>query len=130
MLIASRASAAGDDEAMKASTVTVDKPASIVDTTSPATVDQVLVVASPEIGALVTSPLTISGNVTSGEVGYRVLGAGSLLVEGRLAAGSDGSFSTTVEFTNTCCVELTLEVFDPEPGGLAVSIPLTYPEPG
>ena len=101
-----------------------------METTLPATVDQVLVIASPEVGALVTSPLTITGTATASEVGYRVLGAGSLLAEGTLAAGSDGAFSTTMEFTNTCCIELTLEVFDSEPGGLTVSIPLTYPEPG
>ena len=51
------------------------------------------------------------------------------LAEGTIVVDGDGLFSTTVEFTNTCCIEMTLEVFDIEPDlGLGVSIPLAYPE--
>jgi hypothetical protein len=41
-----------------------------------------------------------------------------------------GAFSTTLEFTNTCCIEMVLEVFQPGDDGLATTIPVAYPESG
>jgi hypothetical protein len=42
----------------------------------------------------------------------------------------DGKFSAVVEFTNTCCIEMMLEVFQTDEGGLSVTVPLAYPESG
>lgn len=101
-----------------------------VETTVPATVEQELVIASPQVGDVVTSPLIIEGHTTARQLGYRLFGGGDLpLAEGTIVVDGEGTFSTTVEFTNTCCIEMTLEVFDMEPdGGLGVTLPLAYPE--
>lgn len=111
-----------------------DGPASIpsaapVETTAEAAVEHELTVGSPEVGNVVTSPLVIEGKSTANQVGYRLFGAGLPLAEGTIIPDADGRFSTTVEFTNTCCIEMTLEVFDMQRnGGVGVSIPLAYPE--
>ncbi len=100
-----------------------------VETTAPASVEHELVVVSPQPGDVVGSPLLIAGHATAQRLGYRLFAAGSPLIEGTINADSDGGFSATVEFTNNCCIEMTLEVFDIEPdAGLGVSIPLAYPE--
>ena len=103
--------------------------APVVETTAPATVEHQLVVAFPEVGDLVTSPLVIEGSATARQLGYRLFGGGLPLAEGTIVVDLEGGFSTTVEFVNTCCIEMTLEVFDIEPdAGLGVSLPLEYPE--
>lgn len=100
-----------------------------VETTAPAAGEHQLVIAYPNVADIVTSPLTIEGVATASQLGYRLFGGGMPLAEGTIVVDGEGRFSTTVEFSNTCCIELTLEVFDMQPdAGLGVTIPLAYPE--
>ena len=86
-----------------------------------------LVLDSPMPGSVFRSGSPLRGTTTASNADYR-LTAGEIV----LAAGSvdvaDGTFSTTVSFTNTCCIEMLLGVFDPETG-MSVEIPLAFPEP-
>lgn len=121
MLLAGRASEASATDPVQLSPV--------VESTLQAALEHQLVVVSPQVGDVVTGPLVIEGETTAQQVGYRLFGAGMALAEGTIAVDGEGRFSTRVEFTNTCCIEMTLEVFDTEPDiGLGVSIPLAYPE--
>ena len=107
----------------------IDPRGAVVDTTAPAFVEQVLAVSMPQAGELVTSPLVIEGNTTASQIGYRLFGAGTPLAEGSIVPEPDGAFSQALEFTNTCCIEMTLEVFSLHPDdGIGLTIPLTYPE--
>jgi hypothetical protein len=100
-----------------------------VETTAPAVVEHQLVVGSPQVGDVATSPLGIEGTSTARQLGYRLYGAGMPLAEGTIVVDAEGRFSTTVEFTNTCCIEMALEVFDIRPdAGLGITVPLAYPE--
>lgn len=107
------------------------------ETTAAAVTESVLVVSSPAIGDVVESPLQIVGNSSQPEIGYRLIGGGQLLLATGVLAdagidiAADGSFTSSLYFENTCCIEMTLELFHEMPGGsegLGLSIPLTYPE--
>ena len=98
-------------------------------TTQPASVDVLLTVASPAPGDLFTNASIVRGETSSSTVGLR-LTAGDIVLAEELIAAVDGGYETAVEFTNTCCIEMMLEVFHPDSDGLGVSIPLAYPEPG
>lgn len=99
-------------------------------TTAPGTVDVLLTVDSPRPGDVVGSPATISGSSSTGQVGYTLTGGGDVvLAEGTIDV-VDGFFSETIQFDNTCCIELALEVFHPSPNGTRLTIPITYPESG
>jgi hypothetical protein len=78
-----------------------------------------------------TADSVLRGQTSSPTVGYRLLAAGddTVLAEGTVSA-INGVFSAEVEFANTCCVEMVLDVFQPSTDGLALIIPLTHPESG
>lgn len=87
-------------------------------------------ISSPNSGDLVTSPLVITGEGTASEVAYRLSAGGSTLAAGTITP-EGGDFAVTVDFTNTCCIEMLLEVFDPivDPSEtFRIGIPLSYPE--
>jgi hypothetical protein len=104
--------------------------------TAAAVTESVLVVSSPAIGDVVESPMQIVGESSQPRIGYRLFGGGRLLVAGTLAdaaieIAADGSFTSSLVFANTCCIEMELELFHEMPDGsegLGLSIPLTYPE--
>lgn len=84
---------------------------------------------TPLIGVVLPSSSPINGESSSPTVDY-VLSAGDIvLAEGTIDV-IDREFSATVEFTNTCCIEMTLEVLQPGGSGATQTIPLAYPEPG
>ncbi|NNL98911.1 MAG: hypothetical protein HKO63_11965 [Acidimicrobiia bacterium] len=91
--------------------------------------DALLTVVSPQIGDLLPSPAVLSGRSSSSTVDY-TLAAGSLVLAEGTVEVVDGAFSVALEFTNTCCIEMVLEVFQPGENGLAVTIPVAYPEEG
>ena len=103
-------------------------PTDPVATTQPGVVDALLTVDAPMPGAVFTSRSTLRGETSSPTVGYRLNGGDMVLAEGT-ASAVDGTYAVTVEFTNTCCIEMLLEVFQLDPDGLSVQVPLTYPEP-
>ena len=100
-------------------------------TTQPASLQALLTVDSPQIGDLFTSSSVLRGETSSPTVAYRLLSPGGsvVLAEGTVTA-VDGGSATIVEFTNTCCIEMVLEVFQPSADGLGLTIPLAYPESG
>lgn len=88
-----------------------------------------LTVDTPGVGDVFASPSAIAGESSSSTVTY-VLSAGDMvLAEGTIDV-VDGAYSTLVEFTNTCCIEMTLEVRHPGEGEAILSIPVAYPESG
>ena len=102
------------------------------ETTELATGQSIIEIDAPRVGDVVGGPLVITGTATGPAVAHR-LGSDSItFAEGTIEPAADGSLAATVEFTNTCCIEMTLTIFDPvqDPSGtFAVSIPLAYPEP-
>ena len=87
-----------------------------------------LTVDTPLVGEVFPSPSVISGEASSSTVGYLLSAGGDIvLAEGTIDV-IDGKFSAVVEFTNTCCIEMTLEVFQTNEGGLSVTVPVAYPE--
>jgi hypothetical protein len=100
-----------------------------VATTQPGIVDALLVVDSPQVGDLFPSLSSITGRTSTELVGYRLLAGGQLLAHGSLDTPG-GFFDVDLGFENTCCTEMLLEVFHLNDGGLLVSIPLNFPEPG
>jgi len=106
-------------------------PAGTTVTTQAGSVDALLTVDSPQVGTVFTGGSVLRGETSSPTVAYRLASArgDTTLAEGTVTA-FDVRFSTIVGFTNTCCIEMVLEVFQPTPDGLALTIPLTYPESG
>lgn len=98
-------------------------------TTMAGSVEASLTVATPEIGGVFASPSSVTGESSSPTVDYELSAGGMVLAEGTIDV-TDGKFSTMVEFTNTCCIEMMLEVTQPGDGGLTLTIPVAYPEPG
>ena len=117
--------------------ITHARPEEPTQTTAPAVTESVLVVSTPAIGDVVESPMQIVGVSSQPEIGYRLLGGGQLVAEGTLAdtgltITSDGAFTASLDFENTCCIEMTLELFHQMRDGsegLGLSIPIAYPEP-
>ena len=110
---------------------------SVPSSTVPSSVESWLTVDTPVPGEVVTSPAVLIGTSSSPQIGYRLYAGGDItLTEGTVESDpqQEGRFEVTIEFTNTCCMEMTLEVFsiDPEVGSgpTTVSIPLAYPESG
>ena len=110
-----------------ASSTTVDGDAAA--TTVEGVVEGLLTVTSPEIGDVFPSPSNITGESSSPTVSYVLSAGGMVIAEGTIDV-IDRKFSTTVEFTNTCCIEMTLEVLQPDDTGSTLVIPLASPEPG
>lgn len=98
------------------------------DSSEPGSNESELAVTSPQVGAVVTSPVTIAGSSSAGMVAYLLTAGGDTILAEGTTDVVDGAFSVTVEFENTCCIEMTLEVFHVDEGGLSRTIPLTYPE--
>jgi hypothetical protein len=98
-------------------------------TTTPGT-EAVLIVDIPQVGDVFPSPSAVQGQASSSPVGYRLTGGDDLVLAEGTFDVLDGAFSGEIEFTNTCCIEIRLEVFETVDGGLSVSVPLTYPESG
>jgi hypothetical protein len=96
-------------------------------TTPTAGVDALLVVETPGIGDHFSSGSPIRGETSTPTVEYRLKAGEVVLAEGTIDA-VDGTFETVVEFTNTCCTEMTLEVTQPNANGATLSIPLDFPE--
>jgi hypothetical protein len=107
----------------------LEDPTDPVAPTQPASVAALLTVDTPQVGDLFESPSLIKGETSSLTVGYRLSAGDKVLTEGTVSA-ADGAFATVVEFTNACCVEMVLEVFQPSADGLALTIPLAFPESG
>ena len=101
----------------------------MTETTQPGSTGALLTVISPQIGDLFPSPSVLSGRSSSSTVDY-TLAAGSLVLADGTVEVIDGAFSVTLEFTNACCIEMVIEVFQPGDDGLAVTIPVAYPEEG
>ncbi len=95
---------------------------------APATVVQELTVDSPLPGEVFPSPSTIRGTSSTEWISFRLTASGLPLIEGTMPVDDDGTFAFTVDFENTCCIEMLLEVFQRTEGGLAVEIPVAYPE--
>lgn len=97
------------------------------ETTQPAIDEALLTVDSPQVGSVFVSGDVVAGETTSATVEWRLTAGGDQVLAGGTATAVEGTFSAVVEFTNTCCIEMLLEVTG-EPG-LTLSIPLAYPEP-
>ena len=102
-------------------------PATVPSTTQPATTDAMLSVESPQAGEIMVSSDSVKGFTSTEQVGYRLSAGGTVLDQGVITS-VDGGFESPIVFVNTCCIEMLLEVFHTEAGGLAVTIPLSYPE--
>jgi hypothetical protein len=102
-------------------------PGGPVATTQPTTTEVVLTVESPQPGDLLVSSDIVKGFTSTEQVGYRLSAGGAVLDEGTLTT-VDGYFESPIAFTNTCCIEMLLEVFQLDPAGTTVTIPLSYPE--
>lgn len=100
------------------------------DTTQPGQADAVLTVESPDIGAVFPSQSTVSGQSSSDVVGYNLLAGDDVVLAQGTVDVIDGAFSVELEFTNDCCIEMMLQIFQPGADGLSTSIPLAYPESG
>lgn len=98
-----------------------------VATTQPSVVEALLVVDTPQIGDVFPSLSLISGRTSTEFVGFRLSAGGQPIAQGSVEAAF-GEFDVKLGFDNTCCIEMLLEVFHLNDGGLLVSIPLTYPE--
>ncbi|MDH3539456.1 MAG: hypothetical protein OEP52_05645 [Acidimicrobiia bacterium] len=96
-------------------------------TTQPGSVVGLLTLDTPQVDELFPSPSILSGAAPTPTVDYRLTAGGWVLAEGTIDV-IDGEFSAVVEFTNSCCVDMTLEVFND--GGLSLTIPVAYPEAG
>jgi hypothetical protein len=86
-----------------------------------------LTIDEPAVGAVFRSGDVIRGTSTSDTVAFRLSAAGIEFVTGTIPV-VDGSFDAELEFTNTCCIEMSLRVSHPD-NSSAVVIPLAYPEP-
>jgi len=110
---------------------TVTEPESPTPTTTRATTqpptEAVLTVVSPQPGDLMVSSDNVTGFSSTELVGYRLSAGGTVLDEGTLTA-VDGYFESPIVFTNTCCIEMLLEVFSLDAERITVAIPLSYPE--
>ena len=113
----------------------IDWPFDVVDggstpTTQPGSAEARLTVDTPLLGELFPSPSVISGEASSSTVEYRLSAGGDIVLADGTIDVIDGKFSAVVEFTNTCCIEMMLEVFQTDEGGLSVTVPVAYPESG
>ena len=99
---------------------------------------EMIEVTTPTAGDLVTSPLIVTGmsNTFEATVNYRLSAGGTVLAEGFTMGGTGdwAPFEATIEFENTCCTEMLLEVFEVSAQNGSeinlVSIPLAFPEEG
>ena len=99
-------------------------------TTLPGSVEALLTVDAPQVGDVFRSPSVISGMSSTDTVGYLLKGAGVVvLAEGTIDV-VEGAFSAELEFVNTCCIEMRLEVFHLDEGGLSLTVFVAYPESG
>jgi hypothetical protein len=106
-------------------------PTSLPDTTTQgAAIDPQLIVEHPQPGDPMVSGDVVAGLTSTDAVGYRLVGGGDVLIDAGTLTAVDGRFESPVEFANTCCIEMRLEVFHVEDGGMIVAIPVTYPEGG
>ena len=99
-------------------------------TTLPPPAAPVLEVETPQVGEEFPSPSVISGLSSADTVGYKLVGAGGLVLAEGIIVVDGGEFRLELEFENTCCIEMLLEVFHLEEGGVSQGIPLAFPEPG
>jgi hypothetical protein len=99
-----------------------------VATTEPGSVAALLSVDVPEPGATFPSPSTVRGQASTPTVDYLLVGGADIVLAEGTTDVVDGEFEAEVAFTNTCCVEMRLEVY--LPGGSYLTIPVTYPESG
>lgn len=95
--------------------------------TQPGSVATLLTVDSPQVGDLFVSTSPLRGQTSSPTVGYRLSAGDTVLTEGTVSS-IDGQFATVLEFSDSCCTEMLLEVFHPEEAGLTLEIPLTHPD--
>lgn len=123
------------DDSRSASVEATDEPAESLapddadTTTAEMTEPASLTVDSLEPGDLFVSGSSFFGTTSSDTIEYRLLAGGTVVAEGSVDV-VDGTFSATVDFTNTCCIEMLLEVTQPGDAGLSLSVPLAFPEPG
>lgn len=111
----------------------VVEPGGPAPTTGPAMTDDVtmqseLTVESPQPGDLMVSGDIVRGVTSTDVVGYRLVGGGGIVIDEGTLTTVSGRFESAIVFTNTCCIEMDLEVFHVEDGGLIVTVPVTYPE--
>ena len=89
---------------------------------------QALVITEPAPGAVFTSGDVVRGVSNADAVEFR-LSASSIELATGTAPVVDGTFELEIEFSNTCCIEMTLRVSHAD-GSSATLMPLSYPEPG
>lgn len=134
--LASCAEATTDSTAITTTTetTTTETTPVLTDETPP---DRALIeVTSPFPGDLLVSPATITGfsNTFEATVNYRLLAGETVIAEGFTMGGSGSwaPFSETFEFTNDCCIEGALELFEisAQDGSEInkVTVPITFPE--
>lgn len=120
-------------------TTTTTAPVTTTTTTPDPIKRDLIEVRSPTAGDVVTSPLVVTGesNTFEATVSYRLSAGGTVLEEGFITGGGSGEwapFEITIEFENTCCTEMLLEVFENSAKDGSeinkVTIPLTFPETG
>lgn len=104
---------------------TADSEEAIITGAEPAAIE--LRLDTPRPGNVFPSGSRIVGFSTSPIVAYRLSGGDNIFAEGSIGT-VDGRFDTTLDFTNTCCIEISLAVFDPGTGE-GFTIPLAFPEP-
>lgn len=94
-------------------------------------------VHTPQPGDVTESPLELTGEsmTIDGSVHFRLTAGGAVIAQGITTGGSAGEwapFSATIAFTNECCIEMLLEVFEVSATDGSeihkVAIPLAYPE--
>lgn len=118
-----------DSSAGDAGTETTIATSGATATTEGGDVESMISLSSPDVGAVVASPLVLAGDTTADIVAYRLKSGDRIFAEGTIAAG--GAFEDSVEFVNDCCLEMTLDVWDPtaDPDAtFGITIPLAYPE--
>lgn len=84
-------------------------------------------VDKPTSGALFTDGDAVRGTSSSDAIEYRLSAGDVVLSAGSAPVTDEGTFDIRIGFTNTCCIEMLLELFHPD-GAVATAIPLAYPE--
>lgn len=115
-------------------------PTSVPTTTEP-TPDPIkrarIEVRTPMPGDVTSSPIELTGEsmTIDGTVHFRLTAGGTVIAQGIATGGSAGvwaPFAATIEFTNECCIEMLLEVFEVSATDGSelhkVAVPLAYPE--
>lgn len=94
----------------------------------PGSVEGLLTVDFPEVGGVIAGPFVVTGASFAEPTDYLLTGGGAVVLAESTPDVVDGVYTVTVEFTNTCCTEMELEVFGDD--GPAVTVPLAFPESG